>query len=117
MRTAASLTDKRTADEVAASLEQVGDFGEIDSDALMSIHGHLFMIFHGTMATTQRGEDLGQRMSQAIFATRYNKLLLMWSVMAPDAAALAQVPTSDILFDGSPPIELRASLLGQEIGA
>jgi len=111
MRTAASLTDKRTADEVAASLEQIGDFGEIDSDALMSIHGHLFMIFHGTMATTQRGEDLGQRMSQAIFATRYNKLLLMWSVMAPDAAALAQLPASSILFDGSPPIELRASLL------
>ncbi|MGA2370306.1 MAG: hypothetical protein ACLPPV_11690 [Candidatus Korobacteraceae bacterium] len=111
MRTAASLTDKRAADEVAASLEQTGEFGEIDSDALMSIHGHLFMIFQGTMATTQRGEDLGQRMSQAIFATRYNKLLLMWSVMAPDAAALAQVPTSDILFDGSPPIELRASLL------
>lgn len=114
MRTAASLTDKRTADEVAASLEQMGDFGEIDSDALMSIHGHLFMIFQGTVATTQRGEDLGQRMSQAIFATRYNKLLLMWSVMAPDAAALAQVPTSNILFDGSPPIELRASLLARK---
>jgi hypothetical protein len=52
-------------------------------------------------------------MSQAIFATRYNKLLLMWSVTAPDAAALAQVPTSNILFDGSPPIELRASLLAR----
>jgi hypothetical protein len=114
MRTAASLTDKRTADEVAASLEQMGDFGEIDSDALMSIHGHLFMIFHGTMATTQRGEDLGQRMSQTIFATRYKNLLLMWSVMAPDAAALAQLPASDILFDGSPPIELRASLLARK---
>jgi hypothetical protein len=49
-------------------------------------------------------------MSQAIFATRYNKLLLMWTVMAPDAAALAQVPTSDILFDGSAPIDLRAAL-------
>jgi hypothetical protein len=48
-------------------------------------------------------------MSQSIFATRYNKLLLMWSVMAPDAATLADVPTSDIHFDGSPPIELRAS--------
>ena len=110
MRTAISLTDKRTADEVAASLEEMGEFGAIDSDELMSMHGHLFMIFHGTMATTQRGEDLGQRMSEAIFATRYNKLLLMWTVMAPDAAALAQVPTSDILFDGSPPIELRAAL-------
>ena len=113
MRTAASLTDKRTADEVAATLEQTGEFGAIDSDALLSIHSHLFMIFHGTVATTQRGEDLGQRMSQEIFATRYNKLLLMWTVMAPDAAALAQVPASDILFDGSPPIELRASLLGR----
>jgi hypothetical protein len=114
MRTAASLTDKRTADEVAASLEQMSDFGEIDSDALIAIHGHLFMIFYGTVAATQRGEDLGQRMSQTIFATRYNKLLLMWSVMAPDAAALAQVPTSNILFDGSPPIELRASLLARK---
>jgi len=66
------------------------------------------------MATTQRGEDLGQRMSQTIFATRYKNLLLMWSVMAPDAAALAQLPASDILFDGSPPIELRASLLARK---
>jgi hypothetical protein len=49
-------------------------------------------------------------MSQTIFATRYNKLLLMWSVIAPDAAALAEIPISDILFDGSPAIELRASL-------
>ena len=113
IRTASSLTDKRAADEVAATLEQMGEFGAIDSDELMSIHGHLFMIFRGTMATSQRGEDLGQRMSQAIFATRYNKLLLMWSVTAPDAAALAQVPTSNILFDGSPPIELRASLLAR----
>ena len=110
MRTATSLTDKRTADEVAASLEQMGEFGEIYSDELRSTHGHLFMIFHGTLATTQRGEDLGQRMSQTIFATRYNKLLLMWSVIAPDAAALAEIPISDILFDGSPAIELRASL-------
>jgi len=109
MHTAVSLTDKRTADEVAANLEQMGEFGEIDSDELVSMHGHLFMIFHGTLATTPRGEDLGQRMSQSIFATRYNKLLLMWSVMAPDAATLADVPTSDIHFDGSPPIELRAS--------
>ncbi|MFZ0793738.1 MAG: hypothetical protein WAM65_08210, partial [Candidatus Korobacteraceae bacterium] len=110
MRTASSLTDKRAADEVAASLEQTGEFGEIHSDELMAMRGHLFMIFHGTVATTQRGEDLGQRMSEAIFATRYNKLLLMWTVAAPDAAALAQVPTSDILFDGSQPIELRAAL-------
>jgi hypothetical protein len=111
MRTAFSLTDKRTIDEVAASLEQMGEFGAIDSDELMSIHDHLFMIFRGTLPTSTRGEELGRRLSQEIFATRYNKLLLMWSVLAPNSAALADVPSSRILFDGSPAIELRTSLV------
>ncbi len=115
MRTAFSLSDKRTIDEVAASLEQMGEFGAIDSDELMSMHGHLFMIFHGTLATSPRGEELGQRMSQEIFATRYNKILLMWSVLAPNTAALAEVPSSSIVFEGSQAIELRASLAAKEI--
>ncbi len=110
MHTAVSLTDKRTTDEVAATLEQMREFGSIDSDELRTMHGHLFMIFHGTLATAPRGEDLGERMSQSIFATRYNKLLLMWTVLAPNSAAMAEIPASNILFDGSPPIELRASL-------
>lgn len=108
--TAASLTDKRAADTVAASLEEMDEFGQIGSDELVSIHGHLFMIFHGTFSTSQRTEDLGLRMSQTIFATRYKKYLLMWSVLAPNRDALAEVPTSNILFNGSPPIEMRASL-------
>ena len=110
LQTAASLTDKRAADSVAASLEEMDEFGQIASDELVSIHGHLFMIFHGTFSTSQRTEDLGLRMSQTIFATRYNKYLLMWSVLAPNRDALAEVPTSNILFNGSPPIQLRASL-------
>ena len=110
LHTATSLTDKRTIDSVAASLEEMSEFGEIASDELVTLHGQLFMVFHGTMATAPRGEDLGVRMSQTIFATRYNKTLLMWSVIAADRDALAEVPVSNIVFEGSPPIPLRASL-------
>jgi len=110
MRTATTLTDKRSLDEVAASLEETGEFGEIATDELLTVFGHLFMIFHGTLATTARGESLGQRLSQSIFATRYDKMVLMWSVLAPSTSALAEVPASVITFDGTPPIELRTSL-------
>lgn len=111
---ARSLTDKRAADTVAASLEEMSEFGEIATDELVSVHGHLFMVFHGTVSTSQRSEDLGLRMSQTIFATRYNNYLLMWTVLAPNRDALAEVPTGNILFNGSPPIELRASLEGKK---
>lgn len=108
MRTAASLTDKRAIDEVAASLEQLGEFGDIGSDELMSISGHLFMIFHGTMATSSSGEGLAQRLSENIFLTRYNKLLLVWSALAPSATALDAMPTGGVSFEGSSPIQLHA---------
>ncbi len=107
MRTAASLTDKRAADEVAASLEELGEFGEIGSDGLISTGGHLFMVFHGTIATSPRGEELAARLSQTIFSTRYNKLLLVWSFMAPTTAALDELPTGAVGFGDSPPIQLR----------
>jgi len=112
MRTAASLTDKRTADEVAASLEQLGEFGEIGSDELMSIAGHLFMVFHGTIATSPRGEELAARLSETMFATRYNKLLLVWTFMAPNVTELEQLPTGAVVFEGSPVIQLRPSKRG-----
>ncbi len=110
MRTATSLTDKRTADEVAASLEELGEFGEIASDQLESIHGHLFMIFQGTLPAAEPREQLGKRLSQLIFLTRYNKMLLMWSLMAPNVDALSAISAGKIILDGSPPIELRTSL-------
>jgi len=110
MHTATSLSDKRTMDAVAASLEEMNEFGEISTDDLVTMHGHLFMVFHGTLATAPRGEELGVRMSQSIFATRYNKMLLMWSVIAADRDALNEVPESNIVFEGSPPIPLRASM-------
>ncbi len=111
MRTVTRLDDKRTNDEVAANLEALAEFGQIATDELVSISGHLFMVFHGTIAApTTAGDDLASRMSESIFATRYNKLLLVWSLMAPTTADLNSIPTSGVTFAGSPPIALRASL-------
>ncbi len=114
MRTATRLGDKRTVDEVAADLEELGEFGEIATDEMVSISGLLFMVFHGTIAATTTGDDLASRMSQSIFAARYNKLLLVWSLMAPTTAALNEIPTSGITLAGSPPIELRTALRAQK---
>jgi len=108
MRTAAALTDKRALDEVAAGLEQLGEFGQIGSDELVSISGHLFMVFHGTIATSARREALAERRSQSLFATRYNKLLLVWSLMAPSPTALDELPTGSVIFEGSPPLQLHS---------
>jgi hypothetical protein len=107
MRTPASLTDKRTADEVAASLEELGEFGEIGSDGLMSIAGRLFMVFQGTIGTAPRGEELAARLSQTMFVTRYNKLLFVWTFMASTTSTLQELPTGVVAFGDSPSIQLR----------
>ena len=107
MRTAASLTDKRTTDEVAASLEQLGEFGSVVSDQLLSLDGHLFMAFYGTIGTSPRGDALAVRLSQTMFATRYNKLLLVWTFMAENASALDELPTGAVTFGDAKAIELR----------
>jgi hypothetical protein len=104
-----SLTDKRSADEVAASFEELREFGQIGSDELISISGHLFMVFHGTISTVPRGAELGARHSQTMFATRYNKLLLVWTFLAPDVTALDALPTGELSFEGSPPIQMHAA--------
>lgn len=115
LRTATRLDDKRVNDGVAANLEALIEFGQISTDELMSISGHLFMVFHGTIAaSTAAGDDLASRMSQSIFATRYNKLLIVWSLMAPTTADLNAIPTGRIIFAGSPPIDLRASLSAEK---
>lgn len=110
MRTAVTLADKRALDEVAATFEQMGEFGQIDTDQLKTISDHLFMVFHGTVSKDLRGEDLAERYSQTIYATRFNKLLLVWSLMAPTRSDLEQIPTSGIELQGLPPIELHKAL-------
>jgi hypothetical protein len=113
MRTATTLADKRALDEVAATFEQMGEFGQIDTDQLKTISDHLFMVFHGTVSKDLRGEDLAQRYSQTIYATRFNKLLLVWSLTAPTRSDLEQIPTSGIELQGMPPIELHKALRAQ----
>ena len=113
MRTAVTLEDKRALDEVAATLEQMGEFGEIDTDQLKMVSDHLFMVFHGTYSDDPRSEDLANRLSQTIYATRFNKLLLVWSLMAPTQTELQQIPAGGIVLEGQPPIELRKSLRAQ----
>ncbi len=110
LRTATSLRDKRIVDEVAANFEELGAFGEIATDELVSISDHMFMVFHGTIAAPAATDDLAKRMSQSIFAVRHDKLLLVWSLLAPTTAALNEIPTSGISFDGSAPIQLRTTL-------
>lgn len=110
MRTAVTLADKRALDETAATLEELGEFGEIDTDQLRTISDHLFMVFNGFHGTASRTEDLSQRLSQTIYATRFNKMLLVWSLMAPTSSELEHIPTGVIGLAGAPPIQLQQSL-------
>ena len=110
MRTPAEPGDERTTEEVGVSLEALSEFGQVASHQLVPVSSHLFMIFHGTIAVPAEGEKLGQRMSQTILATNHDKMLLVWSLMAPTAAELAAMPTSGIRFDGSEPIALSSAL-------
>ena len=88
MHTATRLSDKQVTDEVAANLEALGEFGKIASDELTSSSDRIFMVFHGTVGFFNSEDNLAKRMSQTILATRYNKLLLVWTVIAPTGAAL-----------------------------
>ena len=113
MRTAVTLHDKRGLDETAATLERMGEFGQIDTDLAKTISNHLFMVFNGTYGSDPRGEDLSQRLSQTIYATRFNKLLLVWSLMAPTTSDLEHFPAGRIELEGAPPIQLNSALRAQ----
>ena len=84
LRTPDALGDKKTAEEVAVSLEELTEFGNIASHDLVSGSDRLFMVFHGTIGLPADGEQLAQRMSQTIFATSQHKMLLVWSFIASD---------------------------------
>jgi hypothetical protein len=87
MPTPASLNDKKVAEEIGASLEALSEFGQVASHELVSISDHLFMVFHGTIAVPDEGIQLAQRMSQTMFATRHNKMLLLWSFILKTAVS------------------------------
>jgi hypothetical protein len=110
MRTPSAPTDVRIAEEVGVSLETLVEFGQVASHELVPVSGQLFMVLHGTIAAPAEGEQLAPRMSLTMFATTYNKMLLVWSFMAPTANELAAMPGTGIRLDGSQPIELSPAL-------
>ena len=110
IRIPASLSDKTAADNVLASLEVLLEFGELASDEIVPISDHLFMVFHGTIASRAHNDELAQRMSQAIYATLHHKVLFVWSLIAPTAADLNAMPTTGITLDGTQQVDLKASL-------
>jgi hypothetical protein len=110
MRIPSSLTDKNAVDNISANLEVLSEFGEIATDELVSVSDHLFMVFHGTVASHASNDELAQRWSQVIYATLHHKVLLVWSLMAPTSTDLNAVPTTGITLDGIQSIDLRASL-------
>jgi hypothetical protein len=113
LRTPLTLGDKRALDEVAAALERTGEFGQIDTDQIRMLSDQLFMVFHGTYGTDPRSEELSRRMSQTIYATRFNKLVLVWSLLAPTSTELERIPTGGILLEGQSAIELQPVLRAQ----
>ena len=55
----------------------------------------------------RRESLLAQRMSQTMFATNHNKMLFVWSFMAPTSSELAAMPANSIILGDSQPIELQ----------
>jgi len=114
MRMPSSASDIRTAEEVGVSLETLAEFGQIASHELTSLSGRLFMVFRGTISAPAEGDQLPQRMSQAMFATDNKKMLLVWSFMAPTAKELAGMPPGGIRLEGSQPIDLGSMLAAKK---
>ncbi len=113
MRIPTEESDARTAEEVGVSLEALLEFGQVASHRLVPVSDHLFMVFHGTVAAPPEGGQLAQRMSQTMFATQQNKMLLVWSFMAPTSTELSTMPANGIRFDAAEPLELSSALAGK----
>ncbi len=109
LRTPATLRDSRDAGDIEATLEVLGDFGEIRSNRLIMLGDHLFMVFDGTIGAAGKNVELAHRMSQTIFATRYDKLLLLWTLAAPSRPALAAIPPTQVRLGETKPVEIKAA--------
>ncbi len=106
----ASVSDKRKAEEVGASLEMLSEFGEITSSNLASVGDQLLMVFHGTIVAPAAVGNLEQRMAQVLYVTGHNKMLFVWSLMAPTSAELGALPTIAVTFDGAQRMEFHPPL-------
>ncbi len=88
-------------------------FGEIRSTDLASADNHVFAVYTGTIAERGSGQELASRSSETILATRYNKMLFLWSLIVPKGAALTDMPETNVVFGDNQSVELGPSLIAK----
>ena len=103
----AAATDTRAAEELQASLEALSDMGQFSGNQIVSNAGRLFLALHGTIAAPDESAGLSQRLSQTVFITKGDKLLLAWSVAAPTLKELHADSLSGIVLDSTKGIALQ----------
>jgi len=101
-----SVEDKKLAGEIGANLQLFSEFGQVKSHLMASFAGRSFMVFHGTVGSRSRDDVLSHRMTELILATEHHKLVLLWSLMAPTASELGDMPAGSVTFDDAQPIRL-----------
>lgn len=107
------VNDRPGAEELGAYLEMLGDFGEIELVDLVPLSGHLFAVYRGTVGDHSDGQPLATRASQAIVVTRYRKMLLLWTFVAPKGTNLSDMPQTRAIFDQQDTVEWGPSLFGK----
>ncbi len=105
-RTPASIEEGKIAGEIGANLQLFSEIGEVKSHAMASLAGRLFVVFHGTVGWRSPDDVLSHRMTEMILATEHHQLFLLWSLMAPTASELGDMPASSVTFDDAQPIRL-----------
>lgn len=108
-----TVQDRQGAEELEAYLQMLKRFGQIRTAVLVAASGHVFAVYRGTIGERDEGQELAARSSETIFATRYNKLVFLWSVIEPKGANQKDVPPGKVIFGGNETVELGPSLLAK----
>lgn len=106
----ASSTDSLGSEELGEYLQMLGRFGKIKSNKTVESNGHLFSVYKGTLVEGPPAKELEHRAAQAIVATRYRKLILVWSWSAPTQSELQNIPLSNLTLGSGHPVEIGPSL-------
>ncbi len=112
-----SSTDALGAEALGAYLNMLGILGEVRSSRLVEHGNHLFAEYRCFAGQRADDNSLAHREVQAAAISRHRKLLLVWTWTAPSAAGLAAMPSTNVSFEGAPPLELSpAQLAGKPSG-
>jgi hypothetical protein len=105
-----TVRDRQGAEELGVYLEMLGDFGEVHLVDLASVSNHVFAVYRGTVAERAQNQELADRASEVIFATRHRKMLLLWTLTAAKGADLANLPPTRVVFEEHDSVELGPTL-------